>query len=119
MKKIVSISPYEAKYMLWLFCLRSNTNGWNGHMPSTIQHKWLKLSRDKHNRDRHNIMLRFRFVALLSLYFMRCRQKATKNLPALKLDVTVSYVGHAFQTFHVFSTCYVITSNNCVHLVTK
>jgi len=24
------------------------------------------------------------------------RQKATKNLPTLELDVTVSYVGHAF-----------------------
>jgi len=31
-----------------------------------------------------------------------CRQKATKSLPALKLEVTVRYVGHAFQTCRVF-----------------
>jgi len=27
---------------------------------------------------------------------MQHRQKSTKSLPALKLHVTVSYVGHAF-----------------------
>jgi len=57
----------------------------------------------------HN-MLRFRvmaqFVLYASIYF---RQKATKSLHALKLDVTGSYVGHAFQT------CHTITSNySCV-----
>jgi len=34
-------------------------------------------------------------------------------LPTLKLDVTVNYVDHAFQT------CHVITSNKCVQLLTK
>jgi len=29
---IVSILPHEAKYMVWLFCLWSNTNGWSGHV---------------------------------------------------------------------------------------
>jgi len=33
---------------------------------------------------------------------MQRRQKATKSLPALKSDVTVSCLGHAFQTYHVF-----------------
>jgi len=39
-------------------------------------------------------------------------------LPTFKLDVTVSYVGHAFQTCHAF---HVIPLNNCVHvqLLTK
>jgi len=39
-------------------------------------------------------------------------------LPALKLYVMVSYVGHAFQTFHVCWTCHGITSNNFVQLQT-
>jgi len=47
------------------------------------------------------------------------RQKAIKSLPALKIDVTFSYAGHAFQTCHVFWTFHVITSNNCVQLLTK
>jgi len=34
-------------------------------------------------------------------------------LPTFRLDITVSYVGHAFQT------CHVITSNKCVQLLTK
>jgi len=38
----------------------------------------------------------------LSLYFTKRRQEAIKSLSALKLDVTVSYVGHALQTGHVF-----------------
>jgi len=38
----------------------------------------------------------------LSLYFTQRRQKNTKSLPALKLDVTVSYVGLAVQICHVF-----------------
>jgi len=39
----------------------------------------------------------------LNLYFVQRRPKATKSLSALKLDVTVSYVGHAFQTCHVIT----------------
>jgi len=38
---------------------------------------------------------------------------APKSLPTFKLDVTVNYAGHAFQT------CHVITSNKCVQLLTK
>jgi len=34
-------------------------------------------------------------------------------LRSFKLDITVSYVGHAFLT------CNVITSNKCVQLLTK
>jgi len=42
-------------------------------------------------------------------------------LPTLKLDVTVSYVSHAFETCHMFWMCHVTTSNNCVQvqLLTK
>jgi len=36
-KGIVSILPHEAIYMPWLFCLWLNTNGWGGHVTSTIQ----------------------------------------------------------------------------------
>jgi len=32
----VSILPREAKYMPWLFCFWSNTNGWSDHMKSTM-----------------------------------------------------------------------------------
>jgi len=57
----------------------------------------------------------------LSLYFTQYRQKATNSLPALNLGITVSYVDHAFQTCNVFWTCHVnvITSNDCVKLLTK
>jgi len=54
-----------------------------------IDHKWLKWSRDKHNKERHK-MLRFRVMVQPILY-------ATQTI-----DVTVSYVGHAFQICHVF-----------------
>jgi len=39
------------------------------------------------------------------------RQTATKSFPTFKLDITVSYVGHAFQT------CRVIISNKCMQLL--
>jgi len=43
----------------------------------------------------------------LSLFFMQRIHKATKSLPTLKLDVTVSYVGG-----HAFQSCHVMTSSN-------
>jgi len=45
--------------------------------------------------------------------FTQRRQTATKSLPTFKLDITVSYVGYALQTWHV------ITLNKCVQLLTK
>jgi len=49
----------------------------------------------------------------LSLFFTQRTQTATKSLPTFKLDITVSYVGHTFQT------CQVMTSNKFVQLLTK
>jgi len=49
----------------------------------------------------------------LSLYFTQRTQTATKILPTFKLDITVSYVGHTFRSWHV------MTSNKCVQLLTK
>jgi len=45
----------------------------------------------------------------LSLFTHRT-QTATKSLPIFELDITVSYVGHTFQT------CHVMTSDKCVQL---
>jgi len=45
--------------------------------------------------------------------FTQHRQTATKSLLVFKLNITVNYVGHAFQTSNV------TTSNECVQLLTK
>jgi len=37
----------------------------------------------------------------------------------LQFDITISCVGHALQTCHVFWTCHMITSNKYVELLTK
>jgi len=37
----------------------------------------------------------------------------------LQFDITVSCVGHALQTYQVFWTCHMITSNKSVELLTK
>jgi len=91
-------------FMPWLFSFWLNTNGWSDHVPSTIQRDITCWSSE---------------LWLNSLYFAQLRQKATKSLPALKSDLTVGYVDHAFQTCHVFWICHVITSNNCVQLLIK
>jgi len=83
-----------------------------------VQHKWLKWSCEKHN-TLHIDTTCWGLELWLSLYFTQHRQKAIKSLPALKLGVTVSYIDHAFQTCNVFWTCHMITSNNCVQLLTK
>jgi len=49
----------------------------------------------------------------LSLFLTQRTQTATKSMPTFKLDITVSYVGHTFQT------CHVMTSNKCVQPLTK
>jgi len=49
----------------------------------------------------------------LSLFFTQRTQTATKGLLTFELDITVSYVGHTFQT------CHVMTSNKCVQLQKK
>jgi len=56
-----------------------------------------------------------RFLRLwLSLFFTQRRQTATKKiLRTFKLNVVVSYVGNAFQTWHV------IISYKCMQLLTK
>jgi len=53
------------------------------------------------------------FKLWLSLFFTHRTQTATKSLPRFKLDITVSYVGHAFQT------CHVMTSDKCAQLLKK
>ena len=97
---VVVILPHEAKYVSWLFCLWWTTNGWSGHVTGTIQGDATYWGSE----------------LWLSLFFAQliCRPTATKSLPTLEIDVTISCVSHTFQTCHVFWTCHVITSNNCV-----
>jgi len=53
----------------------------------------------------------------LELWLNLSLRNADKKLhKTLKLDVIVTYVGHAFQTCHVFWTCHAITLNNCVQV---
>jgi len=59
-------------------------------------------------------MLRFKVVGLgYSLQLTQRRQTATESSATFKLDFTVSYAGHAFQT------CPLITSNKCVLVLAK
>jgi len=76
-----------------------------------FEHKWLKWSRVTSTMQRDTTC--WGLELWLSLFYATYRQKTTKSLPTLKLDVTVSYVDHALQT------CHVITSCNCVQLLEK
>ena len=68
----------------------------NGHMTSTIQ------------RDTTCWGLKL----WLSLLFAQRRQTATISLPTFKLDITVNYVGHTFQTCDHFKQVCSYWQNN-------
>jgi len=48
----------------------------------------------------------------LSLFFTQRRQTATKRFPTFKVDIAVSYVGHALQTCHVITSIKCATTDN-------